>query len=198
MFKSGIFIVCLLVGVFGCSDSGEDVAGPDENRVSLFDGVSLGGWTVLGCEAVVDGGDILLVSGNGLVQTEKMYGDFVLDFEWKALADEKYDSGVYFRYDSVPEGQPWPKYHQVNLKQGQEGNCGSLKGARSSGLYKPGQWNQFKIVVDGVKVSVEINGKPAWSAEGLRGPATGYIALQAEVPAGGQHRFKNIFVTEKK
>jgi hypothetical protein len=131
------------------------------------------------------------------VQTEKMYGNFVLDFEWKAIADEKWDSGIYFRYDSVPQGRPWPKRYQVNLKQGQEGNADSLKGARSTGLYKPGQWNQFKIVVDGVKVSVEINGKPAWTAEGLRGPDMGYIALQAEVPAGGQHRFRNIYVTEK-
>jgi hypothetical protein len=45
-------------------------------RVALFDGKTLDGWTVIKCEATVDDGDILLVAGNGLVQTEKKYGDF--------------------------------------------------------------------------------------------------------------------------
>ena len=69
-------------------------------RVSLFNGENLDGWTVLKCKAAVDGGDILLQRGNGLVQTEKMYADFVLEFDWKALAEDKWDSGVYFRYDT--------------------------------------------------------------------------------------------------
>jgi hypothetical protein len=41
-----------------------------------------------------------------------------------------------------------------------------------------------------------MNGKPAWTAEGLENPAPGYIALQAEVPGGGQFRFRNIYITE--
>ena len=36
----------------------------------------------------------------------------------------------------------------------------------------------------------------AWTAEGLSGPEKGYIALQAEVPAGGQFRFRNLYITE--
>ena len=35
---------------------------------SLFDGKSLRGWHVTGCEAVVENGAILLKSGNGLVR----------------------------------------------------------------------------------------------------------------------------------
>jgi hypothetical protein len=56
--------------------------GGSSARVALFDGKTLNGWTVLKCEATVDNGDILIVAGNGLVQTEKKYGDFVLEFEW--------------------------------------------------------------------------------------------------------------------
>ncbi|MBP7049703.1 MAG: hypothetical protein KBE65_01670 [Phycisphaerae bacterium] len=44
----------------------------------------------------------MIVGGNGLVQTEKKYADFVLEYEWKPLRDSNWDSGVYFRYDSVP------------------------------------------------------------------------------------------------
>ena len=165
-------------------------------RVSLFDGKTLDGWTVIKCEATVDDGDILLVSGNGLVQTEKKYGNFIFEFEWKALRDDKWDSGVYFRYDSVPQNRPWPDRYQVNLQQGREGNVGNLKGAESQGLAKDGQWNKFKLTVRGTKASLEINGKPAWEADGLEGPEEGFIALQAEVPGGGQYRFRNIYLTE--
>ncbi len=168
------------------------------NRVALFDGKTLTGWTVLKCEATVDKGDILIVAGNGLVQTERKYGDFVLEYEWKPLRDDKWDSGVYFRYDSVPQGQPWPPRYQANLLKGQEGNVNDLQGAKSEGLIKPAQWNQFKLTVQGTKASLVINGTPAWSADGLAGPAEGYIALQAEVPGGGQHRFRNVYITELK
>ncbi|MEK7752870.1 MAG: family 16 glycoside hydrolase, partial [Acidobacteriota bacterium] len=53
---------------------------PREKRVALFDGKTLNGWTLITCEAQVDGGDILLKAGNGLVQTEKKYGNFILEF----------------------------------------------------------------------------------------------------------------------
>jgi len=165
-------------------------------RVALFDGKTLNGWTLVTCEAEVDGGDILLKAGNGLVQTEKKYGNFIFEFDWKALRDAKWDSGVYFRYDTIPPKRPWPARYQVNLMQGMEGNLADLQGAKSEGLVRDGQWNRFKLTVRGSKASLEINGKPAWEADGLGEPATGYIALQAEVPGGGQFRFKNIYLTE--
>jgi hypothetical protein len=165
-------------------------------RVALFDGKTLNGWTVLKCEATVDNGEILIVKGNGLVQTEKKYGDFILEWEWKPLRDKKWDSGIYFRYDSVPPNRPWPARYQANLMQGQEGNISDLPGAQSKGLIKPGDWNRFKLTVRGTKAALEINGTPAWEADGLGEPAEGYIALQAEVPGGGQHRFRNIYLTE--
>ena len=72
----------------------------------------------------------------------------------------------------------------------------SLPAARSKGLIQAGQWNRFKLTVQGTKAALEINGTPAWEADGLGEPAAGYIALQAEVPGGGQHRFRNIYLTE--
>ena len=167
-----------------------------DKRVALFDGKTLNGWTIIKCEATVDDRDILLVAGNGLIQTEKKYGDFILEFEWKALRDNKWDSGVYFRYDTVPEGRPWPKRYQVNLRQGMEGNVGALKEARSEGLVKDGEWNKFKLTVQAAKASLEINGKSAWQADGLGDPEEGFIAIQAEVPGGGQYRFRNICLTK--
>lgn len=102
-----ILVVALAILTTSCTTfKSKDAAQSGSRRVSLFDGKTLTGWTVLNCEATVDNGDILIVAGNGLVQTEKKYGDFVLEYEWKPLSQDKWDSGVYFRYDSVPQGQP--------------------------------------------------------------------------------------------
>lgn len=188
--KTSWMVLAVVLGVLGGS------AVHAAERVSLFDGKTLDGWTIRTCEAKVDQGELLLVDGNGLVQTAKMYGDFVLEFDVLALAEDDWDSGVYFRYETVPEGRPWPPRYQANLLKGQEGNVGGVQGATSTGLYKPGEWNRLKLTVQGSKVSLEMNGKPAWKADGLQGPAKGYIGIQAEVPKGGQYRFKNIFLTE--
>jgi len=165
-------------------------------RKSLFDGKTLEGWDVLTCKAEVNKGDLLITAGNGLVQTKGQYKDFVLEFDWKNLDAKFWDSGVYFRYTDVPTGRPWPGRYQANLRKGMEGNVGGIKGAVSTGLVKPSEWNKFKLTVKGANIALEINGKPAWKATGLKFIEKGYIALQAEVPQGGQHRFRNIFITE--
>jgi hypothetical protein len=75
---------------------------------------------------------------------------------------------------------------------------GELKGAASHGLCKDGEWNSFKLTVRGTTVAMEINGKPAWKTDGLQGPKESFIALQAEVPGGGQCLFRNLYITELK
>lgn len=185
------FIIRLLLSVTLLTS-----ASAQNNRVSLFNEKNLDGWTVLKCEAEVQGGNIFIKGGNGLVQSAKKYQNFVLEYEWKALGKDKWDSGVYFRYTSVPNGRPWPKRYQANLLKGKEGDVGGIKGASSKGLLKDREWNKFKLTVDGAKISLMINEKEAWKGEGLEDLEAGFIALQAEVPGGGQHLFRNIFITE--
>ncbi len=185
------FIIRLLLSftlLTSCSAQGK--------RVSLFNGKNLDGWTVLKCEAEVKDGNMFIKSGNGLVQSEKKYQNFVLEYEWKALGEDKWDSGVYFRYNEVPKGRPWPKRYQANLLKGKEGDVGGIKGASSKGLLKDREWNKFKLTVKGTKISLMINEKEAWKGEGLEDLEAGFIAVQAEVPGGGQHLFRNIFITE--
>jgi hypothetical protein len=171
---------------------------PSPARAALFDGKTLDGWETLKCDAVVENGNLLLRAGNGMVQTRKQYGDFILEFEWKSLKQDHWDSGVYFRYDSIPAAKPWPPRYQVNLRQGAEGNVDGLEDAASHGLFKKGEWNSFKLTVRGTTAELAINGKPAWKADGLQGPKQGFIGLQAEVPAGGQCLFRNLHITELK
>ena len=185
------FIIRLLLSftlLTSCSAQGK--------RVSLFNGKNLDGWTVLKCEAEVKDGNMFIKSGNGLVQSEKKYQNFVLEYEWKALGEDKWDSGIYFRYNEVPKGRPWPKRYQANLLKGKEGDVGGIKGASSKGLLKDREWNKFKLTIKGTTISLMINEKEAWRGEGLEDLEAGFIAVQAEVPGGGQHLFRNIFITE--
>ncbi len=192
-----VSVILLTAVLLSTGALAEDTAASAKDKtksVALFNGKDFTGWDVIGCEAVVQDGAILIKSGNGLVQTKKRYGDFVLQFEWKALKPDNWDSGVYFRYESVPQGYPWPPRYQANLRKGLEGDVQSLKGATSRGLTKPGEWNRFKLTVEGSKAALTINGKPAWKADGIETPS-GFISIQAEVPGGGQFLFRNIRIS---
>jgi hypothetical protein len=163
--------------------------------VVLFDGKTLDNWDVITCEATVQDGAILLKSGNGLVQTRKRYADFVFEYEWKALKPERWDSGVYFRYDEVPAGRPWPNKYQVNLQKGREGDLVNFKDGVNPVDLDPHAWNQFELTVKGTTAALKVNGKEAWKVDGIKTPS-GFIALQSEVPGGGQFLFRNIRISE--
>jgi hypothetical protein len=162
---------------------------------SLFDGKTLKGWKIVTCEAEVVDGAILLKSGNGYLQAEKQYGDFILECEWKALAEDMWDSGIYFRAGEPQGNFPWPKQHQVNMRKGQEGTIGGADKTKAVSLYKPGEWNRFKLTVRGETAELEFNGEKAWKRDGIQ-PAKGNLCLQAEVPKGGQFLFRNITIQE--
>ena len=162
---------------------------------SLFDGVSLHGWAVENdCDVDVIDGCLRLKAGNGWLRSHNSYRDFELHVEWKALKAATYDAGIYIR--AGRDGKPFPKTgYQVNLLQGKEGNIGSLPGAQSTGLVKPGEWNSFDLRVVGETVALSINGQPAYSVSGLQ-QLDGHIGFQVEVPNGGQFLVRNIKIVE--
>jgi hypothetical protein len=163
----------------------------------LFDGKSLDQWDVRSCTAVVQDGAILLKAGNGLVQTKQQYSDFIFECEWKTLESDGWDSGIYFRYSTIPKGRPWPEKYQVNLRKGMEGDLVGFEKAVNRIPVQPRRWNRFELTVKGSTAALKVNGKPAWRADGIE-IRRGYIALQAEVPGGGQFLFRNIRLTERK
>jgi hypothetical protein len=191
------FCVAVVCGVLasGAVLHAAEASEPTGPVVSLFNGQNLDGWTVTNCEARVENGSLVLKSGNGLVRAHHQYGDFTLELEWKARKAQMYDSGIYFRAELPSGPRPWPTRYQANLLEGLEGNVNNLKGAASTGLIKPGEWNHFKLTVVGSKAALAINGKPAWEADGIE-PARGYIGLQAEVDKGGEFEFRNIRIVE--
>ena len=147
------------------------------------------------CEAAIEGGALVLKSGNGLVHTLHRHGDFVLELEWRARKASKWDSGIYVRSELPAKGKPWPDRYQINLSDGEEGRLVGTDVRPPRDLIRRGDWNRFVISARGKELSLEINGKPAWKHAGIEA-ADGFIGIQSEVPAGGEFEFRNVKVTE--
>ncbi|MGO8752276.1 MAG: DUF1080 domain-containing protein [Thermoguttaceae bacterium] len=188
-------LLAAAICLFPCTLPAEEAAKTEEQFVSLFDGKTLDGWKVENCQAGVKDGCIFLEAGNGWVRTEKQYGDFVLELDWKAVKTDMYDSGVYIRAVPPKAKQPWPAKNQVNLRQDLMGNIKEIKEAVARvDLVKQGEWNHFRLTVIGKTAALEINGKPAWKINNMK-PPVGYVGLQCEVPGGGQFYFRDIRIS---
>jgi hypothetical protein len=154
--------------------------------------------------AVKDGA--LTYDGKGRsLQTAKDYGNFELWVDWKI--EEKGDSGIYLRGN--PQVQVWDSDRAPGAR-------GLDKGSGSGGLWnnkkhpnrplkkadKPvGQWNTFRILMKGDRVTVYLNGEKVVDDTPLenyweRGqplPARGPVELQHH---GDKLWFRNIFIKE--
>jgi hypothetical protein len=138
--------------------------------------------------------------------TEKDYGDFELLVEYKTVP--KADSGIYLR--GVPQVQIWDHTNEKEFKNGADKGSGGLwnnsPGAAGKDPLvladKPfGEWNAFRILMIGSRVSVWLNGKLVVDHANLENyydrkkpvPAKGPIELQTH---GGEIRWRNIFIHE--
>ena len=137
--------------------------------------------------------------------TEKDYGDFELLVEYKTVP--KADSGIYLR--GVPQVQIWdstaPESGNGNTK-GSGGLWNNSPGkAGKDPLVKAdkplGEWNKFRILMTGSRVSVWLNDQVVVDHAILENfydratpvPAKGPIQLQTH---GGEIRWRNVFVRE--
>lgn len=195
LILQSVACVVLLLAVITEPLSAQSTFSNCSHKSCLFDGKSLDGWTVEnGAKVEIQDGNLLLKDGDGWLRSHHVYADFQLHVEWKALKADTYDAGIYLR--AQREGAPFPKKgYQANLLQGKEGNIGSLPGAESKGLVKPGEWNAFDITVVGDRVTMVINGCPAYSVGGIKEPI-GHVGIQVEVPKGGQFLLRNLCITE--
>ena len=138
--------------------------------------------------------------------TEKDYGDFELLVEYKTVPLA--DSGIYLR--GVPQVQIWDSTEKAKFNLGADKGSGGLwnnsPGAPGKDPLvladKPfGEWNKFRIVMVGARVSVWLNDKLTVDHALLENyydrktpvPRRGPIELQTH---GGEIRWRNIFLRE--
>lgn len=171
----------MLVGLFGLGTWVAVQAADAAGWTSLFNGKDLTGWVpVHEVTFEAKDGNLRLVKGMGWLRTEKEYGDFILEFEWRAI-DEKYDSGIFFH--AGLEGKPWPKDGwQVNLRYDALG--GLVKGFRpvvpaETPRMPLNQWVKFRFEVQGRKARLIVDGEEAWTTDAID-TRQGYLGIQAE------------------
>ncbi len=168
-----------LASIFALSLSNTSVMAQKGKWVTLFDGKNLDGWhswkesTVLPQWKIEDGAVVLAEKGAKDLVTDKEYGDFILELEWKI--SEGGNSGIIFHvleepkygapYSTGPEIQILDDERHSDSKAGKNGNhkAGSLYDlipASDFTVVKPaGQWNKAKIVIKKGKGESWLNGK---------------------------------------
>jgi hypothetical protein len=175
------FLVMLGVWLAGPGAGAGRAAESADGWISLFNGKDLSGWVkVHDVQAEVREGLLHIGKGMGWLRTEREFGDFILEFEWRAL-DEQYDSGIFFR--AGLEGKPWPdRSYQVNLRHDMLG--GLVKGFKvvvpaETPKMPLNQWVKFRLEARGNKVSLDVDGERAWETD-LVEPGKGYLGIQIE------------------
>jgi hypothetical protein len=181
---------------------------------NLFNGKNLSGWKQLNGKAkyTIENGEIVgttvLGEPNTFLATEKDYGDFVLEFDFKV--DSTMNSGVQFRSLSTPEFKNGRVHgYQYEIDPSKRGWTGGIYDeARRDWLYtmdlnpatkpayKKGQWNKARIECIGNNIRTWINGQPAaYVVDDVT--SKGFIALQVhsigeKKDEGRQIRWRNL------
>lgn len=180
------FIPLLFLGLVA-SVHGEDA------WTNLFDGTSLKGWTQLNGIATYKAENGTIVgttaagSPNSFLCSDKLYGNFELEFEVKV--DDKLNSGMQIRSlqktaDAAnPQGNkkndgPGRVYGpqvEIEASPGQSGWIYGEATGRSwlspepkekdpaknqNSLMKNGEWNSFRVIAQGPRIRTFINGQP--------------------------------------
>jgi hypothetical protein len=167
-------ILALMIVVAGCTSNKND-----EPFVDLFNGKSLDGWHILGGKAtyeVKDGGIVgtsVLNTSNTFLCSDKLYGDFILEVEYKV--DPKLNSGIQIRTNSIPEyGNGRVHGYQIEIdpserawsagiyEEGRRGWLNNLtKNPEAQKAFKQNDWNLYRIEAIGDTLKTWINGVPA-------------------------------------
>jgi len=198
--KSLLLFSCLFVGLFGAA----------QKTKKLFNGKDLTGWTIRGTEKwYVQNGELICESGPdkqyGYLSTDKNYANFILTLQFKQEANG--NSGVFF-HSQIPEGVKISGWQAEVAPMGE--HTGGVYESYGRGwliipkpedekYLKAGEWNSYKIKVDGAKVTTWLNDHQMCDIEDKKiGEGVGFIALQIHEGGGIKVRWKNIEIKELK
>lgn len=181
---------------------------------SLFDGKTFEGWegdtekTWRIEDGAITGGSLeVKVPRNEFLATKETYGDFELNLEFKIAGDPKtgfINAGVQIRSERIPN------HHEMIGYQADIGDptfWGALYDesrrkkilaeadmAKVEPALKRDGWNQYRIVCEGPRIQLFINGVRAadYTEQDKTIPLTGKIALQVHGGGNTLVRYRNI------
>jgi len=172
MKTKAILSIVLLAGMLFLNACSQNLNQPPKGYVSLFNGEDLAGWTGGGVDSyyVEDGKLVCLKTCKSNLFTEKEYGNFKLQFEFKLTPGANNGLGIRAplkgraSYEGMEvqilDNEEFTKIHNYPLKPWQY--HGSLYGiaAAKKGFLKPaGQWNFEEVTANGRQITVNLNGE---------------------------------------
>lgn len=167
--------------------------------IALFNGQNLDGWQgnhdVFRVEdgAIVAGSLERPLAHNEFLSTEKEYENFELRLKFKVLGGPEANGGVQLRSQRAAADSPKPNEmigYQADLAEGYWGClydesrrnrilAGPPESVRSK-LVKPNAWNDYRIVCQGRRIQIWLNGAPTvdYTETDPLIPQKGCIAVQ--------------------
>src|SRR5258708_509768 len=190
-------------------------AAPPDESTAIFDGKTFDGWegdtknTWRIEDGVIVGGSMKGNPRNQFLATTKSYKDFDFKCEYKLVGTEGFvNSGVQFR--SVRMKNPANEMYGYQADIG-AGNSGCLYDesrrnrfdARATDeqikrLEKPGDWNQYRILAQGLHIQIFLNGEKTvdYTEPDKTLPQEGLIGLQMHGGNKAVVYFRNIVIEE--
>jgi hypothetical protein len=208
----------LIVSLFLTSPT---FAAEDADFKPLFNNKDLSGWVNVNCSpstwSVKDGMIHCTGIPTGLLRTERMYENFILELEWKHLRKNG-NAGLFVYSDAITaRGQPFSRSIEVQIIDANHpkgfatshGDVFAIHGAtfvpdrphpdgwmRSLPSEKranpAGEWNHYRVESRDGKLSLAVNGKVVSGGTKCI-PRKGYIVLESE---GSPVLFKDIRIHE--
>jgi hypothetical protein len=186
-----IFFIIICTTIFSWGVSGQ----PKQNWQNLFNGKDLQGWKQLNGKAKFEAkngvieGTTVYGEPNSFLATEKEYGDFIFELEFRM--DNNMNSGIQFRSESKADYRNGRVHgYQFEIDPAPRAWTGGIYDeARRDWLYpmdynpaaktafKKGQWNKIRIECIGTSLRTFVNGIAAAHVIDDMTPK-GFIALQ--------------------
>ncbi|MBC8309484.1 MAG: DUF1080 domain-containing protein [Phycisphaerales bacterium] len=188
----------------------------------LFNGKNLDGWTIVNGDRTtwVAKDNMLVTTGKptGVIRTNKMYENFVLELEWRHMV-ENGNAGLFVWSDPIPaKGVPFTRAIEVQIMDGKEldwytthGDIFSIWGSKMTPdephpngdhierclpserrSHPSPEWNHYVVTCIDGQINLSVNGAFVSGATRVS-PRRGYICLEAE---GTEAHFKNIRIME--
>lgn len=182
---------------------------------SLFDGKTLNGWegetnSVWRVrEGAIVGGSLTGNARNEFLATRKSYRNFRLRLEYRLVGTEGFvNGGVQFRSRRIANPPNEMSGYQADIGAGYSG-CLYDESRRKivlatadtnlvTRIEKPGDWNRYEIVVQGVEIQLFLNGQRtvAWVEREPGIDREGVIALQIHGGNKAEVSYRNIELEE--
>ena len=207
-----IAIFILILSVHICLSILPTYAGKDE-FVSLFNGKNLDGWINVNCApetwSVRDGMIICTGIPTGVLRTERIYQNYILEMDWMHL-HRGGNAGLFLHSDAITAlGQPFTRSIEVQVMEGNHGDVFSIHGATlvpitphpqgwdralptEKRAHPAGEWNHYRVESRDGMITLSVNGEVVTRAVNCS-PRRGYICLESE---GSEAHFRNIRIHE--